>query len=202
MVRVTILPTLLHWVVSRGGLLGPTRVFLYLTHSSRQDFLEQSFPAYHASPTNEAVASAAKGDEQALDREAAEGRLVEPRLNVRNTAIKMLLDQTAGAAANTFMFSMFMNSIMTAMAHRPDQPAQSLSFLLAGGAVDYSRVDWRAVVAKSRANFWGIIVAGWTFWPLVSFVNFAFVKGIEARNLVGSLAGVAWGVYMSLFATQ
>lgn len=114
----------------------------------------------------------------------------------------MLLDQTAGAAVNTFLFSVFMNGIIAAMAHRPVQPARSLSFLLAGGAVDYSAVDWSAVVAKSRADFWSIIVAGWSFWPLVSFVNFAFVKGIEARNLVGSLAGVAWGVYMSLFATR
>ena len=46
------------------------------------------------------------------------------------------------------------------------------------------------------------MVAGWRLWPFVSLVNFAFVKSVETRNLIGALAGVVWGVYMSLFASQ
>lgn len=35
-------------------------------------------------------------------------------------------------------------------------------------------------------------------WPAVSLVNFTLVKSVQGRNLVGALAGVAWGVYISL----
>ena len=96
------------------------------------------------------MASAAAGDDKALDREAREGRLVEPKLNIRNTLVKTVLDQTAGALVNTFMFSVFMNSIRAAMAHRPAAPEQSVAFLLSGAAVDYSRVDW-ATIVRARA---------------------------------------------------
>jgi hypothetical protein len=126
---------------------------------------------------------------------------------------KTLLDQTVGAAVNTFLFSMFMHGIKAAMSHYPGMPPSgaghsfgpanaSIAFLLSGRAVDYTAVDWASVLVKSRAEFWSILVAGWTFWPFVSVVNFTLIKGIEARNLVGSLAGVAWGVYMSMFAAQ
>ncbi|KAF3360682.1 hypothetical protein VdG1_04884 [Verticillium dahliae VDG1] len=106
-----------------------------LTNISRQDFLESTFPAYHAAPTTAAVEKAARSDDAALDQAAARSALVEPKLNMRNTLTKTLLDQTAGAAVNTL-------------------------------------------------------------------VNFAFVKTVPMRNLVGGLAGVGWGIYMSLFAAE
>src|SRR3569833_1978466 len=70
-------------------------------------------------PTRAAVASAAAGNEKELDKEAKQGRLVEPQLNVGNTLIKTLLDQTLGAFVNTWLFSLCMNSIKASMAHRP-----------------------------------------------------------------------------------
>ncbi|KAK2047836.1 Mpv17/PMP22 family protein [Colletotrichum somersetense] len=169
-----------------------------------QGFLEETFPAYHVSPTKDAVASAAANDDKKLDREARENKLVEPKLNIRNTLIKLVLDQTVGAALNTLAFSMFMHSIQTAMA-RPEHltaAQHSGPYLLSRGAVDYSRVDWRAVVRSSQLEFVPIFLAGLKLWPLVSLVNFAFVKSIEGRNLVGSLAGIAWGIYMSLVAAR
>ncbi|KAI2637596.1 hypothetical protein GGS26DRAFT_417774 [Hypomontagnella submonticulosa] len=171
-----------------------------------QEFLESAFPAYHISPTRAAVASAAANDEKALEQEAKEGRLVEPKLNITNTAIKMFLDQTIGAAVNTFLFSMFMHSIQAAML-RPlgaplSNPDKSGQYLFSRGAIDYSKVDWMDAVARSRAEFYPILVAGWRVWPLVSLINFAFIKSIEGRNLVGSLAGVGWGVYMSIIAAR
>ncbi|KAK3365277.1 hypothetical protein B0T24DRAFT_430692 [Lasiosphaeria ovina] len=165
-----------------------------------QDLLESSFPGYHMAPTSEAVASAAAGDDKELDREAREGRLVEPRLNKGNTLAKTLLDQTVGAAFNTLLFSTFMHAIRDAMAHHHAAPvANGLGFLLGGQAIRYENVDWLAVWHKTRAEFFSILVAGWTFWPLISIVNFVFLKTVEARNLMGSLAGLAWGVYVSLF---
>ncbi|OHE96611.1 Mpv17/PMP22 family protein [Colletotrichum orchidophilum] len=169
-----------------------------------QGFLEESFPAYHISPTKKAIASAAANNEKELDREAREDQLVEPKLNIRNTLIKLFLDQTVGAALNTLAFSMFMHSIKIAMI-RPEHLAaaqHSGTFLFSRGAIDYSNVDWRSVVHKSQLEFVPIFIAGLKLWPVVSLVNFAFIKSIEGRNLVGSLAGVAWGIYMSLVAAR
>ncbi|KAI0475927.1 Mpv17/PMP22 family protein [Xylariaceae sp. FL0804] len=171
-----------------------------------QEFLESTFPAYHMSPTRAAVASAAAGDDGELEREAKAGELVEPKLNRGNTAVKMLLDQTVGAAVNTVLFSLFIHSIQAAMP-RPlgaplSNPDRSIQYLFSRGAVDYNHVDWKRVVAKTRAEFLNIMKAGWKLWPLVSFINFVFVKSIEGRNLVGGLAGVLWGIYMSLVASR
>ncbi|KAI2617062.1 hypothetical protein GGR54DRAFT_210174 [Hypoxylon sp. NC1633] len=171
-----------------------------------QDFLESTFPAFHMSPTPTAVASAVANDEKALEQEAKDGKLVEPKLNIRNTVIKMVLDQTVGAAVNTFLFSLFMHSIQAAMA-RPSSsplsnPDKSAQYLFSRGAINYSKVDWAAVIARSCAEFYPILVAGWRVWPVVSLINFAFIKSIQGRNLVGSLAGVGWGVYMSLITAR
>lgn len=171
-----------------------------------QEFLEVSFPAYHIAPTREAIASAAAGDDKELDKEAREGRLVEPALNKRNTLIKTVLDQTVGAAGNTILFSLFMHALKAAMAHfhsphsayQPSAVA-TVAAILSGKAVRYGNVDWAVVWAKSAAEFWGILQASWYFWPFVSLVNFAVLKTVAARNLSGSLAGLAWGIYMSLF---
>lgn len=44
-----------------------------------------------------------------------------------------------------------------------------------------------------------MIIAGYKFWPLVSILNLSVVP-VEQRMLVGGLAGLAWGVYVSLIA--
>ncbi len=161
--------------------------------------MEELFPSYHAAPTQGAVASAAAGDDKALDAQAARGQLVEPRLNVANTVAKFTLDQTLGAAANTYLFSMMMGALQDGMAHAPGA-ARSVEFLASGAALDYARVDWDDIADRARADFWPLLRAGWRFWPFVSFGNFALVRTVELRNLVGALAGLVWGVYMSMFA--
>ncbi|KAK7984800.1 Mpv17/PMP22 family protein [Apiospora saccharicola] len=178
-----------------------------------QDFLESSFPAYHMSPTKAAVASAAANDEKALEEEEREGQLVEPKLNVANTLAKTVLDQTLGAFGNTYMFSLYIHSVQAAMDRPLGTPLStpetsavylaSLFFGLAGTKrAQYGNVNWDTVVKTSQEEFWSIIKAGWRLWPAVSIINFAFVKSIEGRNLVGGLAGVAWGIYMSLRAAS
>ncbi|KAI0125195.1 Mpv17/PMP22 family protein [Xylariales sp. AK1849] len=171
-----------------------------------QELIEDFFPSHHASPTPEAVASAAADDDKALEKSAKEGKLVEPKLNITNTLIKTLLDQTIGSAFNTILFSLFMHSIQAAMA-RPlgtplSTPDQSINYLLSRGAVDYGKVDWQSVKAKSYAEFWPLVYAGWRLWPFVSLINFAFIKTVTGRNLVGSLAGVGWNIYLSLFGSS
>ncbi|KAK4181389.1 hypothetical protein QBC36DRAFT_202495 [Triangularia setosa] len=170
-----------------------------------QEFLESTFPSYHPSPTPAAIASASKGSESELNAEAKEGKLVEPKLNKLNTAIKTVLDQTIGAFVNTVLFSMFMNGIQMGMAHHSVEAQNGLGFLLGGGkgggdVVRYGNVNWGVVWGRTKRESWGIVKAGWKFWPLVSLVNFAFLTSVEARNLVGGLAGIGWGIYINLFA--
>ncbi|KAK0737523.1 hypothetical protein B0T21DRAFT_331664 [Apiosordaria backusii] len=168
-----------------------------------QEFLESTFPAYHPSPTPEAIASASKGSEDELDAEAKEGKLVEPKLNKLNTAIKTVLDQTIGAFVNTILFSMFMHGIQMGMAHHSAEAQNGLGFLFGSagkGVVNVENVDWRIVWERTKGEFWTIVKAGWKFWPFVSLVNFAFLTSVQARNLVGGLAGIGWGIYINLFA--
>ncbi|KAI1809367.1 YIF1-domain-containing protein [Poronia punctata] len=171
-----------------------------------QDYLESTFPAYDASPPDPAAKLAAANDNKKLDKESKSGKLVAPRLNIINTIIKLLLDQTVGSAANTFLFSIFMHSIQAAMPQAMDAPlrnyGKSLQYLFTRDSIDYGRVDWNRVVSDSQTEFFPILFAGWKLWPFVSLINFAFIKTIEGRNLVASIAGVAWGVYMSLLAAR
>lgn len=115
---------------------------------------------------------------------------------------KFALDQTVGAVANTLLFSLFTHSIRQAMSHRTTGPGESAAFLLSGGPLDYSQVDWRLVLAEARGELLPIMRAGWGLWPWVSLFNFVLVKSVEVRNLVGSVAGMGWGVYMSLLAAR
>lgn len=173
-----------------------------LTHTpAGQDFLESTFPATKTVPSAEAIKSASGSNDKELDREAREGKLVETKLDVSNTIIKFILDQTIGAAVNTLMFSFFVHSIKQAMAHRAlAADSSDIVFLASGKAIDYSQVDWRLVLEQAKAEFYPIMKAGLSLWPMVSLFNFVVVKTVEVRNLVGSLAGVVWGVHMSLVA--
>lgn len=79
---------------------------------------------------------------------------------------------------------------------------KAINFWTSPGTIDLSRVDWAQVWDASKAEFMPLIRAGWTLWPAVSLINFSAVKTVEGRNLVGALAGVVWGIYMSLVAAQ
>ncbi|KAK3954840.1 hypothetical protein QBC32DRAFT_71286 [Pseudoneurospora amorphoporcata] len=175
-----------------------------------QDLLETTFPSHHLAPTPTAIASASRSDEKSLDDSATLGTLVEPRLNKLNTFVKWFLDQTLGAAVNTLLFSMFMHGTQSAMEHRAtssfgSSPEQSLWFLIdgitKGNAIQYHSVNWNWVWEESKKEFVDLVLASWKFWPFVSIVNFAVLKTVAARSLAGNLAGIAWGVYMSLFAS-
>lgn len=96
-----------------------------------------------------------------------------PTLNIRNTLLKVLLDQTLSAAINCILFL----SLMT---------------LLQGGSLSEAR-------AAVQSRFTLVMLAGYKVWPMVSLANFVFVPA-ERRVLVGALVGVGWGVFLSLVA--
>ncbi|KAF4595260.1 hypothetical protein GQ602_000873 [Ophiocordyceps camponoti-floridani] len=125
-------------------------------------------------------------------------------LSVYNTMAKFILDQTIGAVVNTLLFSLFIHALQDAMATAPRVTSLSAAaaYFLRRGAVDLGRVDAASVVAASKRDFWPIVRAGVKVWPAVSLFNFMVVKTVAARNLVGALAGVAWGVYMSTVAAR
>jgi hypothetical protein len=86
------------------------------------------------------------------------------------------------------------------MLHAPritNLPAAT-KFWSSGGAVDFTVVEFGVVWAEAKAEFWPLVFAAAKLWPAVSLVNFTLIKSVQGRNLVGALAGVAWGVYISL----
>lgn len=44
-----------------------------------------------------------------------------------------------------------------------------------------------------------LMINSWKLWPLVALFNFVFVP-VDRRIIVGSVFGLFWGIYLSLFA--
>ncbi|KAM0561213.1 hypothetical protein ACHAPJ_003718 [Fusarium lateritium] len=155
-----------------------------------QDFLESSFPAHPPEPSN--------------PKDPKGSKKTQPKLSVRNTIIKFILDQTVGAAVNTLLFSTYVHALRSAIQPMPviTSLTKAIRFWTSPGTLDFDRVNWAAVWEASKADFAPLVFAGWKLWPAVSIVNFAAIKTVEGRNLVGALAGVVWGIYMSLIAAQ
>ncbi|TKA64708.1 hypothetical protein B0A55_10097 [Friedmanniomyces simplex] len=121
-----------------------------------------------------------KGEKEAMTEDSTPAKpataVVEARrrLNVLNTVIKFLLDQSLGAALNTVIF-------IAGIA------------LLRGSSLD-------TVQQNVAEGFWPMIRAGQKLWPMVSVAQFTVVP-FEWRTLVGSCVGLFWGVIVSLMST-
>jgi len=126
----------------------------------------------------------------------------EPKLSVRNTIIKLVLDQTVSATFNTLAFSMYTRGLQAAMHHAPRETSitGAIRFWNSPGSIKFDEVDWAGVWRVACDEFWGIYVDGLKVWPAVAVVNFTVVKDVQTRNLVGGMAGIAWGTYMSMLA--
>ncbi|KXS99636.1 hypothetical protein AC578_9929 [Pseudocercospora eumusae] len=160
-----------------------------------QAFLEARFPAYPKEfPQREkelivddiATSSGAEkgqGANGSLSKRRVEEKAMtqqtDPRvseektkkLSLKNTAIKFTLDQTLGAAVNTVLF-------ITGIT------------LLQGQS-------WSTVYTNIQGKFWPMTFAGQKLWPAVSILSFAVIP-LEHRMLFGSVAGLFWGIYLSL----
>ena len=163
-----------------------TGLTLWLWH--RQEFLESTFPAYEKPPHPK------KSDDKPPP----------PKLSIRNTLIKFFLDQTVGASVNTILFSVFNRSLQAAMSGAPRVTnfRAATTYWTSPMAIDFSKVNFDTVWWQAKGEFWEILTAGWKFWPLISVANYTMVKTVQMRGLVGSFAGVLWGVYMSLVAAR
>ena len=61
-----------------------------------------------------------------------------------------------------------------------------------------SIIGQRTNIAQESVPLW---IAGLKIWPLVSILSFTIIP-VESRIVFGSVAGVVWGIYLSLFASQ
>jgi protein Mpv17 len=142
------------------------------SNNRRQQFLESTFPSTYTTPSPSAIAAAATDDDKELDREEKKHEILETKLSVPNTLMKFMLDQTIGAAVNTLMFS--------------------------AAIAGFKGATYQQAVWTARQDFWGLMSAGWKLWPAISALNFAVVRSVEMRQLLGSLAGFGWNIYLSL----
>jgi hypothetical protein len=134
-----------------------------------QQLLESAFPGHEPLPWRPLSSSD-------LEKQAGRGgRVQKPKLNLRNTIIKTILDCTLGAVLNTVTFFILMGVLKR-------QPANVL---------------WHTV----RYETLGVITAGFTVWPLATLISFSCVR-MEHRIVFLSFISLAWGVYMSLVATR
>ncbi|KAK5442007.1 hypothetical protein LTS15_011165 [Exophiala xenobiotica] len=121
-------------------------------------------------PSNPKKKDVAAAPEKKND-DNVKGEEEKQTLSVTNTIAKFVLDQSIGAAFNTLLFITMIN-------------------LFRGAGYD-------KIVTAVQRDFRTMMIAGYKFWPLVSILNLSVVP-VEQRMLVGGLAGLAWGVYVSL----
>ncbi|MCJ1311270.1 hypothetical protein MMC25_004941 [Agyrium rufum] len=126
-----------------------------------QQYLEKQFPGYPTGKRKQKI----KVDDD------GKGVIVEKKLDLTNTAIKFLLDQSLGALVNTVAFLTVIKAL------RGGSPGECI----------------RTV----QTELWPIMTTAYKLWPLVSVLNFTVVP-VERRVVVGSMVGLGWGVYMAL----
>ncbi|KAL9614561.1 MAG: hypothetical protein Q9167_000930 [Letrouitia subvulpina] len=131
-----------------------------------QQYIEKKLPGY----TNEKVES----DRNSLgSTPGGKGITKKRRLHVKNTLVKVGLDQTIGALVNTIAY---LGGLQLLRGVPPS-------------------LCWQAV----KEQTWPLMIAGYKVWPLVSLLNFTVVP-VEKRVVVGSLVGLGWGVFLALKA--
>ena len=125
--------------------------------------------------------------------DGGKGAEVEKKLNVRNTIIKVVLDQTVAAVPNVVGYL-------------------GVTRWLRGVPLD---MCWNAVKEVCDANTgllehnqltllqqtWPIMWAGYKLWPAVNVVQHVFVP-VEKKILVGNLVGMGWGTFLTLRASR
>ena len=110
---------------------------------------------------------------QTLTPSSSTDSIYEKQLNVPNTLRKFLFDQTLGVFVNTVAF-------VSAMAAFKGKSA-------------------KAVQRDVENNVIPLMINSWKVWPFVAILNFTFVP-VHRRIIVGSVVGLFWGIYLSMFA--
>jgi hypothetical protein len=142
-------------------------------------------PIANAEQTNSANSKSLRQRDQGSDDNI--------QLNLRNTAIKVFLENTIVSIVNTFLFVMFMNFMNRSMGSSGcSTQVEAAQNIISGG------VARCGVSTDIYEQFVSLLTAGWRFWPIVSLINFALLKSVQGRNLMSGLAGLVWGIYISI----
>ncbi|KAL8723408.1 MAG: hypothetical protein Q9181_007288 [Wetmoreana brouardii] len=123
-----------------------------------QQYLERKLPGYKTEK-HESNGEVKDGTP------AAGGVTVKRRLNVPNTLMKVMIDQTIGSVVNVALY-------------------------LAGVSA-LQGVPLAECLQVVKEQTWPLMIAGYKLWPLVSLLSFTVVP-VEQRTVVGSLVGLGW----------
>ena len=140
-----------------------------------QAWLESKFPAYTESTPQHNKVTEKQAELKDANSKTNSTPEIKKSLNIRNTAIKFGLDQTAGATVNTLLFIAGID-------------------LMRGRTFD-------TITADCRDRFWPMVFAGIKLWPAISLMNFTLVP-VEYRVVVGSVVGLFWGIYLSMISSS
>jgi hypothetical protein len=110
---------------------------------------------------------------QMLAPSSSTDAIYEKQLDIPNTLRKFLFDQTLGAFANTVAF--------------------------VAGMAAFKGKSPTAVQRDVERDVIPLMINSWKVWPFVSLANFTLVP-VSRRVIVGSIVGLFWGVYLSMFA--
>ncbi|QSS50969.1 integral membrane protein, Mpv17/PMP22 family [Histoplasma capsulatum var. duboisii H88] len=144
--------------------------------------------AYPASPDHNAVmppaSMAGKGENASMashemarcgaktkQLEREESQNSNSKKNTRNTVLKIVIDQSVGAAWSSALFIVTISAL--------------------------NGQDVKTIQQSLYKDFVPIIMAGLKLWPMVSVLNFTMISP-EKRVLTVSLFGMIWGIYLSL----
>ncbi|KAF1809129.1 hypothetical protein P152DRAFT_170353 [Eremomyces bilateralis CBS 781.70] len=139
-----------------------------------QEWLEDVFPGQTSEPVY-ALKSATDEQKKSGKGKSKVVSQTTKRLNVKNTIIKFVLDQTVGAAVN---IAMFIGGIGTIKGRSSEEIMSSL-----------------------KNDSFPFYMAGVKLWPIVSVLCFTLVP-VNRRVVVGSIAGVLWNIFLSLQASK
>ncbi|KAI4260468.1 MAG: hypothetical protein L6R42_004046 [Xanthoria sp. 1 TBL-2021] len=133
-----------------------------------QQYLERKLPGYQ-------IEKHESNGEVKGAKSAGGGVTIKRKLNVANTLMKVLIDQTLGSVVNVALHL--------------------------GGVRALQGVPVAECLQVVRIQTWPLMIAGYKLWPLVSLLNFTLIP-VEQRTVVGSLVGLGWGVFLALRAAR
>jgi protein Mpv17 len=157
-----------------------------------QQFLEETFPG-----TKQVAVSKEKDEGKAPKKQS---------LNVGNTLIKFVLDQSLGAAFNTYIFIVFMKGVnggdLSQILDACKQVCPKFSHFVESISCEAAIFQWEGQMSLTKVqDAFPLWIAGLKVWPLVSLLNFTIMP-VESRVLFASAVGVLWGIYLSLLAAK
>lgn len=146
-----------------------------------QNWLESVFPSSTA-PAE--VKDEKKGSKAPAKKEGG--------LSVTNTLAKFAMDQTVGAMIN---IPLFIATIGLTQGKTTEQIINTIR-AVSGCAFLLFRLYLAECGVQDALS---IYIAGAKLWPAVSLISYIAVP-VERRVIFGSIAGVAWNIYLSLMA--